>query len=144
MVERGGRIKLSKVPDIQTHTLLNLLRKNVKFGSRLITDDYVVYRKAPRIGLFHDKVNHSKKEYVRGDVFTNTIEGFFSQMKRSLDGTYHSVSIKHLQSYVDEFAFHYNQRFSYVSSFETLLSRLCERQGLEGQRMPVFPLKVSS
>ena len=135
IVERGGEVKASKVSAIQTHILLKELKDNIKFGSRLITDDFPVYKKAPRIGLFHSSINHSKGKYVEGDIYTNTIEGFWSQLKRSLDGTYHSVSAKHLQSYVDEFAFSYNQRLSGVSVFETLLFRLCEQHGQEGQRI---------
>jgi hypothetical protein len=73
-------------------------------------DELAVYRYAPRFGYKHRKVNHGSKEYVRGDVHTNTIEGFWSQLKRSINGTHHSVSPQHLQKYVDEFAFRYNHR----------------------------------
>jgi len=58
----------------------------------------------------HDSVNHSASEYVRGEVHTNTIERFWGQLKRSISGTYHVVSPKYLQSYVNEFAFRYNYR----------------------------------
>lgn len=139
IVQRGGKIKSKQIPDSQTHTLLGMLRDNVKLGSRVITDDTQIYKpnKITRLGMFHDKITHSKKQYVKGDIYTNTIEGFFSQMKRSFDGTYHSISSKHLQSYVDEFAFHYNQRLSSVSAFETLLSLLC-RPYSTGQRILSF------
>jgi len=140
IVKRGGKIKTKHIPNNQTHTLLKMLRDNVKFGSRVITDDASVYKpnKIMRIGMFHDKICHSKKKYVKGDIYTNTIEGFFSQMKRSIDGTYHSVSSKHLQSYVDEFAYYYNQRFVGTSVFCDLLSRLCEQRGLRGQKISSF------
>lgn len=146
VIQRGGKIKAKATKDIETHTLLKMLRDNVKFGSRVISDDTNTYKpdKILRLGMFHDKISHSKEKYVRGDIHTNTIEGFWSQLKRSIDGTYHSLSIKHLQSYVDEASFHYNQRLSSASAFEVLLSRLCEQPDLGGQRMPVFPLKVSS
>lgn len=144
IVKRGGKIKTKVVPDTQTHTILNMLSDNVKFGSQLITDDYLVYRKASRIGLFHKSVNHSKKEYARGEAHTNTIEGCWSQLKRSIKGTYHCVSVKHLQSYVDQFAFQYNERFSDVPVFYSLLSRLCGQPDLGGQKMPSFVgVKVS-
>lgn len=144
IVQRSGKIKAKKIDDLYTHTLLGMLRKNVRFGSQVITDDNTTYKpdKILRLGMFHDKVIHSKKEYVRGQVHTNTIEGAFGQLKRALNA-YHSVSVKHLQSYVDEFSFHYNQRFSSASAFETLLSRLC-RPYSEGQKMPAFEVKVSS
>jgi len=147
IVQRKGQIKSKKIPNSQTQTLLGMLRENVSFGSRVITDDTPAYKpnKIMRLGLLHDTINHSKEQYVKGDIYTNTIEGFFSQMKRSIDGTYHSVSVKHLQSYVDEFAFRYNHRFSDVSVFETLLSHLCGQHGLGGQRIGIFQeVKVSS
>ena len=72
----------------------------------------------------HQKVNHGRKEYVRGDVHTNTIEGFWSQLKRSIDGTFHSVSPKHLQSYVNEFAWRYNHRNSDLHPFGLLLEKI--------------------
>ena len=146
IVQRGGKIKTKQVEDISTYSLLKELKGNVKFGSRVITDDSSSYKpnKVMRIGMFHDTINHSKEQYVKGDIYTNTIEGAFSQLKRSIDGTYHSISAKHLQSYVDEFAFHYNQRLSSVSSFETLISRLCGQHGSGDYKMPVFQgVKVS-
>lgn len=147
IVQRGGEVKSKQIPNSETHTLLGMLRENVVFGSRLITDDTPTYwpNKITRLGLLHDKINHSKEEYVKGDIYTNTIEGFFSQMKRSIDGTYHSVSVKHLQSYVDEFAYHYNQRFASVSAFQDLLSRLCGLPYSRGQRIGLFQgVRVSS
>jgi len=137
MVKRGGKVKTKVIPDRQTHTLLKALKDNVEFGSNLITDDYPVYRKAGRIGLFHDSVNHSKEEYVRGKVHTNTIEAHWSQLKRSISGTYHCVSWKYLQSYVDEFAYYHNHRHSVCPVFFDLLSRLCGQRGQGGQKMPV-------
>lgn len=146
IVKRGGKIKTKHIPDNQTHTLLKMLRDNVSFGSRVITDDNAVYKpnKITRIGMFHDTICHSKKEYVKGDIYTNTIEGFWSQMKRSIDGTYHSISSKHLQSYVDEFSYYYNQRFAGISVFHDLLYRLCGQHGLGGQKMPAFEVKIPS
>ncbi|WP_079536534.1 transposase [Bradyrhizobium lablabi] len=60
----------------------------------------------------HESVNHSIGEHVRGDVYTNTIEGFFSIMKRGINGTYHHVSQKHLKRYLEEFDFRYNERMA--------------------------------
>ncbi len=143
MVERGGKVRAKKISNTQSHIILKEIGKNVKFGARLMTDSYPVYKKSKRLGYFHESVKHSNKEYVRGDVHTNTIEGCWSQLKRSLI-TYHSVSEKYLQSYVDEFVFHYNQRFSETSVFESLLSRLCGQHGSGGQKMSSFVVPVSS
>lgn len=143
VVQRKGQVKSKHIIDNSTSSLLKVLKDNIAFGSRVITDDNSSYKpnKVMRLGMFHDKINHSKKEYVKNDIYTNTVEGFFSQFKRSIDGTYHSVSLKHLQSYVDQFSFHYNHR---SACFYELLGRLCGQQGSEGYKMPVFPLKVSS
>lgn len=138
MVARKGKIKAEKIEAPQTHILLNELSENVRFGSRLITDDYRGYDKANRLGLMHDIINHSKQYYVSGDIHTNTIEGFWSQLKRSINGTYHIVSSKHLQSYVDEFVYHYNLRKSFVPVFQDLLYRVCDKHGLEDQRIAIF------
>jgi len=144
MVQRGGKIKAKHIKEYWTPTALKNLTDNIERGTRLITDDSSIMGKTNRLGYLHDSIKHSAKKYVKGDIHTNTIEGFWSQIKRSLDGTYHSISAKHLQSYVDEFAFHYNQRLCSVPVFETLLSRLCGQHGSEGYKMPVFPLRVSS
>ena len=120
MVERGGRMKASVVPNRETHTVLNTVTKNVAKGSSLMTDQFGVYRKTKKLGYVHEAVNHWAKEYARGVVNTNTIEGFWSQLKRSIHGTYHSVSPKHLQSYVNEFSFRYGQ----PSVFSALMARI--------------------
>jgi len=112
VVERGGGVRTKYVDKVHTSSILEHIGKNVESGSTLYSDEYPVYKKVKRMGLFHDSVVHSKKEYGRGVIHTNTIEGFWSQMKRSINGTYHSVSSKHLQSYVDEFAWRYSERFS--------------------------------
>ncbi|OHA70733.1 MAG: hypothetical protein A3F15_00130 [Candidatus Wildermuthbacteria bacterium RIFCSPHIGHO2_12_FULL_40_12] len=137
MVQRKGNVKSVHIEDASTSSMLKVLRENVKFGSRVISDDHSAYKgnKVLRIGMFHSTIKHSKKEYVRGNVYTNTVEGFFSQFKRSLDGTYHSVSLKHLQSYADEFSFRYNHR---SACFYELLYRLCGQQGLRGKRIEIF------
>jgi predicted RNA-binding Zn-ribbon protein involved in translation (DUF1610 family)/transposase-like protein len=137
IVQRKGQVKSKHIPDAQTHTLLKMLKSNVTFGSRVITDDTGAYkpRKIGQIGMLHDKICHSKEKYVKGDIYTNTVEGFFSQFKRSIDGTYHSVSLKHLQSYVDQFSYHYNHR---LACFHDLLGRLCRQHDLRGQRIGVF------
>jgi len=122
MVERGGSVKTKQIPNRETHIVLGTLNDNVSKGSRLMTDDFRVYRKTKRMGYTHSVINHSKEKYVKGDIYTNTIEGFWSQMKRSINGTYHAVSPKYLQSYADEFSFRYNHRSEPV--FPHLLARL--------------------
>lgn len=120
LVERGGKVK-AKVSQRQTHLLLDNIRKNVKVGSAIMSDKFGVYAKTAKLGYAHQSVNHWRKEFVRGGVHTNTIEGFWSQLKRSLDGIYHAVSPKHLQSYVDEFSFRYNHR---ETPFASMVARI--------------------
>lgn len=109
IVQRGGSVK-AKVSARETHLILNHMKENVEKGTSVFTDQFGVYKKALKLGYAHESINHWKKEFARNEVHTNTIEGFWSQLKRSIRGTYHSVSPKHLQTYVDEFAFRYNYR----------------------------------
>ncbi len=124
VVKRGGSVYAKVATDCKASTILPLIQKSIKPGSRLMTDKFPSYRKARRHGYKHKTVDHGAREYVRGEVHTNTIEGFWSQLKRSIDGTYHAVSAKHLQSYVNEFAWRYNLRNHETPLFPILLSRV--------------------
>ncbi len=123
LVERKGSVLAQKVDAEDTFTLLPLVRKNVAIGSFVFSDEHPTYKKLPQFGYSHDYITHSKDQYVRGEIHTNTIEGFWSQVKRSIDGTYHAVSPKYLQTYLDEFVFRYNHRLEPV--FPVLLARVC-------------------
>jgi transposase len=113
MVEREkGRIVAQVVGDVKSSTIQPLIRANVRLGSTLMTDEFKSYRGITKPGYKHSTVNHGVKEYVRGNSHTNTIEGFWSQLKRSIHGTHHAVSPKHLQHYVDEFSWRYSNRKS--------------------------------
>jgi hypothetical protein len=78
------------------------------------------------MGYQHRRINHSAKVYVAGEVHTNTIEGFWSLVKRGIGGVYHSVSAKYLQSYLDEYSFRYNRRDSGNLIFAAMLERASE------------------
>lgn len=110
MVERGGTVRAEHVKSAGARVLLPRLRDSVAVGTTVYSDQAQVYKTLRRLGYKHASVNHSANEWSRGKVSTNTIEGFWSQMKRSIDGTYHAVSPKYLQHYVNEFAFRYNYR----------------------------------
>jgi transposase len=110
MVERNGSAKATHVRSSGARILLKELEKGVTPAANIYSDEYRAYKSLSKRGYSHTTVNHSKLEYARGSAHTNTIEGFWSQLKRSIDGTYHAVSPKYLQSYVDEFVFHYNFR----------------------------------
>ena len=110
MVERNGSAKATHVKSSGARVLLKEIDKGIEQASSIFSDEWQAYKTLPRRGYTHTTVNHSKLEYVRGSAYTNTIEGFWSQLKRSIDGTYHAVSPKYLQSYVDEFVYRYNLR----------------------------------
>jgi len=111
MVERKGNIRVYSIPNVTSKTLRDMIPKNVDISSRLITDDFRNYRKIGRLFAGgHGVVNHSMKEYVRGDVYTNTAESFFALLKRGVYGTFHAVSRKHLHRYLSEFEFRWNTR----------------------------------
>lgn len=123
VVEREGSVVALAVPNVKASTVMPLIRENVQIGANLMTDEYPIYNRAGK-EFNHQRINHGRKEYVRGDVHTNTIEGFWSQLKRSIDGTFHFVSPKYLQAYVNEFAWRYNHRSSEVHPFGILLSKI--------------------
>lgn len=121
IVERKGIVRAKVMSDTKSSTIMPFIRENVEIEANLMTDMYQSYNKATQHGYKHDRVNHGAKEYVRGNIHTNTIEGFWSRLKRSIDGTYNFVSPKYLQSYVNEFAWRYNHRFSSKPFFLHLL-----------------------
>lgn len=123
VIERKGEVKAKAVKNASSSVITPLIRENVQIGANLMTDEWRSYNAVGK-EYNHQRIIHSAKEYVRGDVHTNTIEGFWSQLKRSIDGTYHQVSKKYLQNYVDEFAFRYNHRASSLHLFQILLGKI--------------------
>ena len=110
LVERDGKVRSFHVNDVTGATLKAKLLENVAKDAKLMTDDAGQYRHAKEDFPTHETVNHSQKEYVRGNVHTNTVEGFFSIFKRGIYGVYQHVSSQHLQRYTTEFDFRYNHR----------------------------------
>lgn len=131
MVSRGGKVHAEPVENTQRHTLTNIIRRQTKKKTLVITDGYASYA---TLGYYkkrftHKVVNHSKWEYVRKEgklsVHTNTIEGFWSHLKRQVNGTHHSVSKQHLHSYVSEQTYRYNHRGELL--FPNLLGLVSQR-----------------
>lgn len=108
-VEKNGSAKAVVTDWASTSRAKSFLRASVETGIELHTDESPIYNWTKR-EFQHGTVNHSAKQYVYNGIHTNTIEGFWSQLKRSIDGTYHVVSPKYLQSYLNEFVFRYNHR----------------------------------
>jgi transposase len=121
MVERGGRVRLRVIASRRGEPLSGAVRANVNPNSILFTDDWMAYKPLAREYAGHSVINHSAGVYVEGDVYTNTIEGFFGNLKTGMRGTYKKVSQKWLQSYLDEYAWRYNQRRDHRGMFFALL-----------------------
>lgn len=122
MIERQGNVMTHVVPNVRRKTLQPLIEANVEPGSTMHTDELLSYRTIDSKGYSHVTVNHGSGEYVRGDVHTNTIEGFWSQIKRSIQGTHIHVSGKHMAKYLGEFEFRYNMRKTPELMFDRLLA----------------------
>jgi transposase-like protein len=111
-VERQGRIRRQVVTDVTGETLKSAIREMVDGSARVITDDYSAYDGlAARFEGGHDTICHSTKEYVRGDIHTNTAESSFALVKRGIHGIYHNVSREYLHRYLWQFDFVWNNRF---------------------------------
>ena len=112
LVERGGKVRSETLPSVNATTLAPYLRRQIGDTTKtsLMTDGEGQYRLVAPMFKKHDVVNHGAGEYVRGDAHTNTVEGYFSILKRGIIGTFHHVSPHHLQRYVNEFDFRYNHR----------------------------------
>lgn len=109
LVERGGAVRAYHVPTVTGANLAAIVDKNVARGSLIYSDENHTTRHAAS-AFRSERVNHKDGEYVRGDVYTNTVEGFFSILKRGITGVYHNVSEAHLQRYLAEFGFRYSNR----------------------------------
>ncbi len=109
--QRDGAIRLQVVRGRDRETLHGFIRENVAGDAQAIyTDDWKAYEGIADADTKHETVNHSEKEYVRGDVHTNSMENVWSLLKRSIVGSYHQVSAKHLDAYLDELEFRFNNR----------------------------------
>src|SRR5438270_634522 len=118
---RAGTLRSHVVPNELSATLLPIVQANVAPGTKISTDLAGQYKPLKRLGYDHQRVNHQIDEWVRGDIHTNTIEGFWSHLKRGIKSTHASVSKKHLQKYIDEFAFRFNNREAPAEMFQRLL-----------------------
>jgi transposase len=123
MVERGGRVRLRVIPSRRGAGLSREVRANVNPSSMLITDDWPAYKPLRREFLAHRVINHSAGSYVEGSTHTNTIEGFFGNLKTGMRGAYKKVSPAYLQSYLDEFAWRHNAKREPGALFSQLLTR---------------------
>jgi transposase-like protein len=130
LVERDGRVRSKVVDHVTAQNLKGHIRDNVDKSATMMTDDFKSYVGLEKEFKDHQIINHSQKEYVRGIVHTNTVEGYFSILKRGINGIYQHVSKHHLHRYLSEFDFRYNLRK--VSDNERTVSAL---RAMEGKRL---------
>jgi transposase len=126
-VERGGKV-VALVASASKKDLHGIAKEYILPNSIVYTDEYPGYNNLGDVnGYQHRRIRHAEGIYVLGDIHTNTIEGFWSLVKRGIGGVYHSVSKKYLQSYLDEYSYRYNRRNSDVPMFISLLDEIAER-----------------
>ncbi len=123
MVERGGRVRARVIESRHGATLSSAVRANVNPESILFTDDWASYKPLRRHYIDHKVINHSSGRYVEGDTYTNTIEGFFGNLKTGMRGAYKKVSPTYLQTYLNEYTWRYNAKLYGTALFEQLVLR---------------------
>jgi transposase len=126
VVERGGRVKATVLPSRRGPRLKEQVVEWVQPDSIVYTDEWPAYNRLGDHFAAHSRVRHAAGEYVMGDVHTNTIEGFFGNLKPSIRGTYKKVSHKWLQGYLNEFCWRYNHRHDVEPMFDLLISRAAQ------------------
>ena len=121
------------MPTVRANTLRSVMARNISLESHLMTDESRMYTFIGHNFASHGTVVHSNKEYVRGDVHTNTVEGYFSILKRGIYGVYQHVSEAHLNRYLSEFDFRYNDRIALGCDDNTRADRALK--GAKGKRL---------
>lgn len=133
LVERGGKVRSRHLPEVSAQTLRPILTQHLDAASALMTDGEGQYRIVGPMFARHETVNHGIGEYVRGDAHTNTIEGYFSILKRGVNGVYHHFSQEHLKRYLAEFDFRYNERIALGVNDEQRADKAL--RGTKGKRL---------
>ena len=124
MLQRDGRVVAGPLPNRKAFLLERTIARNVERGTTISTDEWGAYSNLGPMGYTHGKVNHSADQWVDGIHHTNSIEGHWSQLKRSIRGTHVHVSAKHLWKYVSEFSYRRNQRGDHRTMFDRLVVSL--------------------
>ena len=124
VVQRKGNVSALIPRNLKSSTVVPLIKERVLPESMVYTDEFPTYDYLREHGFKHKRVHHGAKVWVAGDAHTNTIEGFWSALKRGISGVYHAVSQKHLQSYINEYSFRYNHRGDDKPIFKTILERV--------------------
>ena len=138
MAERKGRVVALVAEGATKKILGDIAKEHILPESTVFTDDYKGYIGFDKNGYTHQRINHSAGVYVLGDVHTQTIEGFWSLVKRGISGVYHNVGKNYLQTYLDEYSFRYNRRdkgnLIFNDVFERVSERAVERPAARGRQ----------
>lgn len=135
MTQRGGKIKAYHVPNRNAENVLPKIMNNIHDDAHIMSDEAKVYKVLKRLGYKHGYVKHGKKHWAHGKVNTNSIESFWALFKRNYHGTYHSMSKKHLQRYINEVSFRFNNR---DLSMEEVFAKVTKQVAKRGK----MPYKV--
>ena len=128
IVERKGRVVAKTIETVDAATLTGNIREHVLPESTVYTDELQAYNTVAKNKRYdHRRIHHSSKVYVVGDIHTNTVEGFWSLIKRGIGGVYHAVSQKYLQTYLDEYSYRYNRRDQGNLIFKSILGEVSKR-----------------
>ena len=133
LVERGGRARTFHIAQADQRTVHAIMKENIVRETRIHTDESNIYNIVPWHFQKHETIKHSDYEYVRGDVTTNTVEGYFSIFKRGMKGIYQHCSEKHLHRYLAEYDFRYNTRTAL--GFNDLMRAELAAAGIKGKRL---------
>lgn len=145
VVQRGGKVAALVTKDAKKKTIEPIIQEHVLPASLVYTDEWKAYDGLNGKGYEHKRIPHAEKVYVIGSIHTNTMDGFWSLLKRGIGGVYHSVSAKHLQDYVNEYAFRYNHRDDKQPMYTTTQQRIKRvRHGKHGEYAPIGPVPPGS
>ncbi len=133
LVERGGGARSFHIDSASLAEVVPIVRNNVRRESRLMTDAAIHYKGIGKDFVEHGRVHHEREEYVRGDIHTNTVEGYYSIFKRGMKGIYQHCSEKHLHRYLSEFDFRYSNRIALGVNDEARANRALK--GVVGKRL---------
>ena len=133
LVERDGEVRSTRLNKVSKREIEAAISKYVDAESRMMTDTAVHYRKGGYPVAGHEMVNHYRGEYVRGDAYTNTLEGYFSLFKKGMKGIYQHCREKHLHRYLAEFDFRYNKRI--FLGFNDMSRSAIALENVKGKRL---------
>ena len=130
-IQRGGRVRIERIPNIRKKTIHDFIKRTVKDEAEAIyTDEFRSYIGIADHNTRHETVNHFEEEWVVGDVHTNSVEGLWNLFKRSIIGAFHKMSVKHMDRYIEEFEWRYNNRDNPHIFIDTL-NRIMRTKPLE-------------